>query len=128
MHYFVAGVIAASMVLCAGPVVAAESTITIAVFTKNSTNPAYEAFRIAADQVGRANGAQIRHFVPKQPDNVSEQKAMVEQILKQRPDAVGVRDPRDVRTGARRRFSRQGHRRIAADVPELGEAELIRAS
>ena len=88
MHYFVAGVIAASMVLCAGPVVAAESTITIAVFTKNTTNPAYEAFRIAADQVGRANEAQIRHFVPKQPDNVSEQKAMVEQILKQRPDAV----------------------------------------
>jgi len=88
MHYFVAGVIAASMILCVGPIVAAESTITIAVFTKNTTNPAYEAFRIAADQVGRANGAQIRHFVPKQPDNVNEQKAMVEQVLKQRPDAV----------------------------------------
>jgi ribose transport system substrate-binding protein len=67
---------------------AAESTITIAVFTKNTTNPAYQAFRIAADQVGRANGAQIQHFVPKQPDNVAEQKAMVEQVIKQHPDAV----------------------------------------
>jgi ribose transport system substrate-binding protein len=88
MHYFVAGMIAASMILCAGPVAAAESTITIAVFTKNTTNPAYEAFRIAADQVGRVNGAHIQHFVPKRPDNVDEQKAMVEQVLKRRPDAV----------------------------------------
>jgi ribose transport system substrate-binding protein len=28
------------------------------------------------------------HYVPKQPDNVDEQKAMVEQALKDRPDAV----------------------------------------
>ena len=77
-----------AMALLADHARAAESTITIAVFTKNTTNPAYEAFRIAADQVGRANGAQIQHFVPKQPDNIEEQKAMVEQVLKQRPDAV----------------------------------------
>ena len=32
---------------------------TIAVFTKNLTNPAYEAFRIAADQIARAAGARI---------------------------------------------------------------------
>jgi ribose transport system substrate-binding protein len=62
--------------------------MTIAVFTKNSTNPAYEAFRIAADQIARSTGARVLHFVPKQPDNVDEQKAMVEQILKDRPDAV----------------------------------------
>ena len=67
---------------------AAEPNMTIAVFTKNSTNPAYEAFRIAADQIGRASGARVQHFVPKQPDNVDEQKAMVEQVLKDRPDVV----------------------------------------
>ena len=61
---------------------------TIAVFTKNTTNPAYQAFRLAADQVGKAAGAKIIHFVPKQPDNVDEQIAMVEQVLKERPDAV----------------------------------------
>ena len=32
---------------------------TIAVFTKNSTNPAYEAFRIGADQVARGAGIVI---------------------------------------------------------------------
>jgi ribose transport system substrate-binding protein len=60
----------------------------IAVFTKNSTNPAYEAFRIAADQVARSVGAKTTHFVPKKPDNVDEQRAMVEQVLKDRPDIV----------------------------------------
>jgi ribose transport system substrate-binding protein len=62
--------------------------MTIAVFTKNLTNPAYEAFRIAADQIAHSTGARVVHFVPKQPDNVDEQKAMVEQVLKDRPDAV----------------------------------------
>jgi ribose transport system substrate-binding protein len=61
---------------------------TIAVFTKNMTNPAYEAFRIAADQIGRSAGMRVVHFVPKQPDNVDEQKAMVEQVLKDQPAAV----------------------------------------
>ena len=61
---------------------------TIAVFTKNTTNPAYAAFRLAADQVARANGAKAVHYVPKQPDNVDEQKAFVEQVLKDRPDVV----------------------------------------
>jgi ribose transport system substrate-binding protein len=65
-----------------------DRKFTIAVFTKNTTNPAYEAFRIAADQVARAAGAKIAHYVPKQPDNVEEQQAMVEQVLKDRPDAV----------------------------------------
>jgi len=62
--------------------------MTIAVFTKNSTNPAYAAFRLAADKVGQATGAKIKHFVPQQPDNVDEQKAMVDEVLKQHPDVV----------------------------------------
>ena len=75
------------MVLFASPAAAADE-MTIAVFTKNSTNPAYEAFRIASDQIARSTGAKIVHLVPNRPDNVDEQKAMVEQVLKDRPDAV----------------------------------------
>ncbi len=63
-------------------------TLTIAVFTKNTTNPAYEAFRIGADQVGRALGARIVHYVPKKPDDVDEQKVLVEQAVGEKPDAV----------------------------------------
>ena len=77
----------AALVLFASPAAAADE-MTIAVFTKNSTNPAYEAFRIASDQIARSTGAKIVHFIPKRPDNVDEQKAMVEQVLKDRPDAI----------------------------------------
>jgi ribose transport system substrate-binding protein len=31
---------------------------------------------------------QVVHYVPKQPDSVDEQIAMVDQVLKDRPDAV----------------------------------------
>jgi ribose transport system substrate-binding protein len=67
---------------------AADHKPTIAVFTKNLTNPAYQAFRIAADRIGGATGVKIVHFVPKQPDNVDEQIAMVDQVLHDKPDAV----------------------------------------
>jgi ribose transport system substrate-binding protein len=67
---------------------AADNQMTIAVFTKNRTNPAYEAFRIASDQIARTTGVKVVHLVPNQPDNVDEQKAMVDQVLKDRPDAV----------------------------------------
>jgi len=66
----------------------AADQMTIAVFTKNSTNPAYEAFRIAADRIGKAAGVRIVHFVPNKPDNVDEQKAMVGQVLKDKPDVI----------------------------------------
>jgi ribose transport system substrate-binding protein len=80
--------IAGAMALLAHNAGAADDKMTIAVFTKNLTNPAYEAFRIAADQIARTTGAKVVHFVPKQPDNVGEQTAMVEQAIKDKPDAV----------------------------------------
>jgi len=66
----------------------AAAQVTIAVFTKNSTNPAYESFRIGADKIAQAAGARTVHYVPKKPDNIEEQKAFVEQVLKDRPDVV----------------------------------------
>ena len=74
--------------ILASDIARADDTPVIAVFTKNTTNPAYEAFRIAADKAAGAAGVRIVHFVPKQPDNVDEQKAMVEQVLKDRPSVV----------------------------------------
>lgn len=88
MRYLMAALMIGSMALFASNAGAADDKMTIAVFTKNSTNPAYEAFRLAADQIARAAGARTVHLVPKQPDNVDEQKAMVEQVLKDRPDVV----------------------------------------
>jgi ribose transport system substrate-binding protein len=87
MRSLVMGLMTGSMALSAAHAEAADE-MTIAVFTKNQTNPAYEAFRIAADRIAQATGVRVVHFVPKQPDNVDEQKAMVEQVLKDKPDVV----------------------------------------
>jgi len=60
----------------------------IAVFTKNRTNPAYEAARIGADRAAMRLGASTLHYVPEQPDNVLEQIALIERAITERPDAV----------------------------------------
>ena len=88
MRPLMTALVAGAIALVASQTKAEDRSMIIAVFTKNTTNPAYSAFRLAADQIGQANGVRIQHFVPKQPDNVDEQKAMVEEVLKQRPDAV----------------------------------------
>ena len=61
---------------------------TIAVFTKNFTNPAYAAARRGVDLVARENGARTIHYVPEKPDNVEQQKALVSEVLATRPDLV----------------------------------------
>lgn len=88
MRYLGAAAATSVMVFFASLGAATGATVTIAVFTKNSTNPAYEAFRIGADQVARSAGARVVHFVPKKPDNVDEQRVMIEQVLQNKPDVV----------------------------------------
>jgi ribose transport system substrate-binding protein len=61
---------------------------TLAVFTKNRLNPAYRAARLAADRVAAASGATAVHFVPEKPDNVEQQKVLVEEALRLKPEAV----------------------------------------
>jgi ribose transport system substrate-binding protein len=61
---------------------------TIAVFTKNSTNPAYAAARHGADRIAHAAGATTVHFVPEKPDDVDEQKRLVDRVIAERPDII----------------------------------------
>jgi ribose transport system substrate-binding protein len=88
MQFTVRLLASAAIVSLAASAGASEANRSIAVFTKNATNPAYEAFRIAADKIASTTGTRVLHFVPKQPDNVDEQKAMIEQVLKDPPDVV----------------------------------------
>jgi ribose transport system substrate-binding protein len=74
MRGLIAVATAAVMALSVTTADAADNGMTVAVFTKNLTNPAYEAFRIASDKIARLTGATIVHYVPKQPDDVDEQK------------------------------------------------------
>ncbi len=61
---------------------------TIAVFTKNRSNPAYTAARLGADRVAARSGARTVHFVPVKPDDIDEQVALVDQAIAARPDAM----------------------------------------
>jgi len=61
---------------------------TIAVFTKNRSNPAYDAARLGAERIAARSGARVVHYVPRKPDDVGEQVALVEQAIAARPDAV----------------------------------------
>ena len=61
---------------------------TLAMFTKNRENPAYEAARLGADRVAARMGARVTHYVPVVPDHAGEQQALVDQAINSRPDAV----------------------------------------
>jgi len=63
------------------------SAPTIAVFTKNRTNPAYSAARLGAERTADRLGARVVHYVPQQPDSVEEQIVLVDRALAERPDA-----------------------------------------
>ena len=59
----------------------------IAVFTKNRTNPAYDAARLGADRAAQRLGAQTLHFVPAKGDDPDEQSALIDRALAMRPHA-----------------------------------------
>ncbi len=61
---------------------------TLAVFTKNRVNPAYDAARLVADRLAAEAGARTIHYVPQTPDHVGQQKALVSEALTTPPDGV----------------------------------------
>ena len=63
-------------------------TLKLAVFTKNRSNPAYEAARLGADRAASLLGARTQHFVPAKDDDPEEQSALVDEALALSPDAV----------------------------------------
>jgi ribose transport system substrate-binding protein len=77
--------IAAATVL-AGPALAANETI--AVFTKNQTNPYFQAVRVGADASAKALGAKVIQYIPTKPDSIPEQLSQVEDVIVKKPDAI----------------------------------------
>jgi ribose transport system substrate-binding protein len=59
----------------------------LAVFTKNRTNPAYDAARLGAERAAAAGDARVDQYVPDTPDDPDEQSALIDQALATRPDA-----------------------------------------
>lgn len=61
---------------------------TIAVFTKNLTNPYFQAVRVGAEAAGKALGVKIDQYVPTKPDSIPEQLSQVEDVIVKKPDAI----------------------------------------
>ena len=76
----------AAAILLSGPALAANETI--AVFTKNQTNPYFQAVRVGAEASAKALGAKVIQYIPTKPDSIPEQLSQVEDVIVKKPDAI----------------------------------------
>ncbi len=82
-----AALVAAGMLPACG-----ASAQTIALFTKNNTNPFSQAIRVGSNAAAMALGVKVVHYVPTTPDNVVEQTKLVDDAIRNKPDAI-IFDP-----------------------------------
>src|ERR1700692_554806 len=83
---------------------------TIAVFTKNQTNPYFQAVRVGADAAAKAMNAKTSNYIPTQPDSIEEQLSQIEDVITRRPNAI-VFIPVD-------------YKAMAAGVTEINKANI----
>src|SRR5580704_14671987 len=77
--------VAIAILVCAPACAGAE---TIAVFTKSMGSPIFAALRGGAGVAGRTLGVHVVHYVPSTPDSVPEQLKLVDDAIKDKPDAI----------------------------------------
>jgi ribose transport system substrate-binding protein len=63
-------------------------TYQLAVFTKNRTNPAYLGARLGANRLAERLGCGVTHYVPENPDDVEQQRALLERAVGEQCDAI----------------------------------------
>ena len=68
------------------------SAESIAVFTKNTTNPFSKAIRTGSDFAAKKLSVEVSHYVPTTADNVGEQTKLVDDAIAKKPDLI-VFDP-----------------------------------
>lgn len=61
---------------------------TVAVFTKNQTNPFFAAERIGAQKAAAAMGARAIDYIPTKPDSIPEQLSEIDDVIVKKPDAI----------------------------------------
>jgi ribose transport system substrate-binding protein len=61
---------------------------TIAVLTKNQTNPYFQAVRVGAETAAKALNAKVIQYIPTKPDSIPEQLSQVEDVIVKKPDAI----------------------------------------
>jgi ribose transport system substrate-binding protein len=78
-------VVVVALLLCGVPRAQAE---TIAVFTKSQGSPIFVALRAGAGVAANKLGVQVVNYVPSTPDSVAEQNKLVDDAIKDKPDAI----------------------------------------
>lgn len=71
--------------------IAESSTVappTFVTISKNGSNPAYRGARIGMDRLALLRGVRVQHLVPVVDDSIAEQAEMLDELARQRPDAV----------------------------------------
>ena len=81
-------IIVASTALLASLGAAHADGETIAVFTKNLTNPYFQAVRVGAESAAKALKASVIQYVPTKPDSIPEQLSQVEDVIVKKPGAI----------------------------------------
>jgi len=61
---------------------------TIAIFTKNQTNPYFQAVRVGADVAAKNLNAKTLHYIPTKPDSIPEQLSQIEDVVVKKPNAI----------------------------------------
>jgi ribose transport system substrate-binding protein len=60
----------------------------IAVFTKNQTNPFFQAVRQGADAAAKTLNVRVTHYIPTKPDSIPEQMSQIEDVIVKKADAI----------------------------------------
>ena len=61
---------------------------TIALFTKNQTNPYFQTVRLAAQAAAKQLGAELVNYIPTTNDSIPEQMSQIEDAITKRPSAA----------------------------------------
>lgn len=86
MKYLVISVTAVLTALSSGAALADGETV--AVFTKNLTNPYFQAVRVGTETAGKSLGVKVIQYIPTKPDSIPEQLSQVEDVIVKKPDAI----------------------------------------
>ena len=61
---------------------------TIALFTKNQTNPYFQTVRVAARAAAKDLNVDVKDYVPTKPDSIPEQMSQIEDAITKKPNAA----------------------------------------
>ena len=86
MKYLVVGLTAALAALSSSAALAEGESI--AVFTKNLTNPYFQAVRVGTETAAKKLGVNVIQYVPTKPDSIPEQLSQVEDVIVKKPNAI----------------------------------------